>query len=342
MTFNRNIDELQKNAVMWWPKQLQKDAADISCIPLLLGTQENFIAILRLCKQSPTQVFEVIEAAKFPANLFLKHLTILADYGGETTKRLNSNFHSIFLKEDGVDYLHMDSFFNGKVFRYKFEALPVTGELSNSKLGIDGEKISKEQALDPIKKDMIMILLFGASAKNALGADLQKCEIANLLGKDDELDKYVRQKYIWVSRITGGATSNTQGQLAQAIVCKFLQDDLGGDYRVISNGAIKLKGYDKDSGMPFDVVIEKAGKLLGVEVSFQVTTNSVIERKGGQAQERQNLMHQSGHKIAYIIDGAGNFQRRSAVSTICRFSDCTVAYSEDEFRVLAKFIRENI
>lgn len=65
-----------------------------------------------------------------------------------------------------------------------------------------------------------------------------------------------------------------------------------------------------------------------------------LRRKSGQADSRQRLMHQNGHKIAYVLDGAGNFQRSSAVSTICLFSDCTVAYSEDEIAVLAEFIKE--
>jgi hypothetical protein len=94
--------------------------------------------------------------------------------------------------------------------------------------------------------------------------------------------------------------------------------------------------------MPFDIVVEKNHKKVGVEVSFQVTTNSVIERKAGQAESRLNLMHEDGHWIAYVMDGAGNFQRSSAVSTICNFSDCTVAYSEAEIAVLAKFIQEKL
>jgi len=43
--------------------------------------------------------------------------------------------------------------------------------------------------------------------------------------------------------------------------------------------------------MPFDVVVEKGNKKIGIEVSFQVTTNSTIERKAGQAADRMNLMH---------------------------------------------------
>jgi hypothetical protein len=94
--------------------------------------------------------------------------------------------------------------------------------------------------------------------------------------------------------------------------------------------------------MPFDIVVEREGKKIGIEVSFQVTTNSVIERKSGQAAARQNLMHRNGHFIAYVMDGAGNFQRSSAVGTICRHSDSTVAYSKTELGVLAQFILEKL
>lgn len=87
--------------------------------------------------------------------------------------------------------------------------------------------------------------------------------------------------------------------------------------------------------------IESSSRKYGIEISFQVTTNSTIERKAGQAADRQRLMHSDGYSIAYIIDGAGNFQRRSAVSEICSHSDCTVAYSQEEFRILANWIKES-
>lgn len=337
--FTKSIEDLEARAVLWWPESLKKETSDISVIPLLLDTQEGFISILRLCKSAPLQVFDLIEAAQFPANLFLKHLVVLADYGGETIQRLNSNFHTIF-EDLKARKPQMISLFRDQKFSYVFEALPVTGALTNKKLGIDGESIQTRQPLDPLKKDLIMILLYVAFAENAVGADLEKCEISSLLGNDDALDTYIRQKYIWVSRITSGATANTQGQFAQTMVLHFLQAHLDDSYKIIGNGTIKLRDYDKASGMPFDLVIERNDKCVGVEVSFQVTTNSTIERKGGLAQDRQKMLHAEGHKIAYVIDGAGNFNRRSAVSTICKFSDCTVAYCDDEFKVLVEFIKD--
>jgi hypothetical protein len=187
-----------------------------------------------------------------------------------------------------------------------------------------------------------MILMHGATADVAHLAALEKCEIGMLLGDADAIDKYVREKYIHVSRITTGASANGLGQIAQTYVLNTLRGMLKKEYKIKRNGSIVLAGYDKGGGMPFDIVVEKNHKKVGVEVSFQVTTNSVIERKAGQAESRLNLMHEDGHWIAYVMDGAGNFQRSSAVSTICNFSDCTVAYSEAEIAVLAKFIQEKL
>lgn len=180
--------------------------------------------------------------------------------------------------------------------------------------------------------------MFGSTSTVSEEAGLSACEIGTLLGKGEVLDDYVKQRYINVSRITGGATANSLGQLAQKEVANYLTKSLGEAFTVSSNGTINLSGYDKDRGMPFDIVVAKGNKIVGIEISFQVTTNSTIERKAGQAADRMNLMHSNGHKIAYVLDGAGNFQRKSAISTICKNSDCTVAYSEEEFQILSNWL----
>ena len=91
MNYRKNIDDLQRQAVMWWPNSLKEKASSISVIPILLESQEEFISILKLSKKSPHHIFDVVKASEFPANLFLKHLSVLADYGGETIQRLNKN-----------------------------------------------------------------------------------------------------------------------------------------------------------------------------------------------------------------------------------------------------------
>lgn len=338
MNFRRTLTELESKAVKWWPKALEAEVASQSAIQLLLATQDKFLSILKLSGNSPEQVFAVLAASGMPANLFLKHLVTLADYGGEAIQRLGREFTSIFPQNTAGQH-YFEYFRNGTCHCHTFAALPIKG-LGNNKLRLDGVAIANPVNLTPLYRDMIMTLLYAATSEQAHLAALEKCELGMLLGDDAALDKYVREKYIHVSRITTGANTNTLGQIAQRYVADLLRHHLPEHYSITRNGKIPLRGYEKPDGMPFDVVISLNSKSVGVEVSFQVTTNSVIERKSGQADARQQLMHQNGHKIAYVLDGAGNFQRSSAVGTICQFSDCTVAYSEAEIAVLANFIRE--
>lgn len=337
MNYKRNIDELEKKAVLWWPQNLSEIDSKISVIPTLLMTQEEFLTILTLSNKDPFQVISVLKAAKFPINLFIKHLCVLADYGGEPLQRLGRSFEDIFPKIKGKRTLEFT--WEGKLYTYVFKALPVNG-LGNKKLKIDGEGLSKKiLKLEDLHEDIIMLLIHGAASSANTEAGLENCEIGSLLGKADILNNYVKQRYILVSRITGGATANSLGQLAQKEVIEFLQQNLGKNYSVSSNKTVQLKGYNKNSGMPFDIVIEKGGKIIGIELSFQVTTNSTIERKAGQATDRMKLMNKNGYHIAYILDGAGNFQRRSAISTICKNSECTVAFTQNEFQILCNWIK---
>jgi len=339
MKFNRNISALEKNAILWWPEHLNQANAAISVIPKLLQTQDDFLKIISLSKKNPYQVFDLLDASEFPANLFLKHLCVLADYGGEPIQRLGRAFSSIF--QSGKNKHSISFSWNSNNYTYDFKCLPISG-LGNKKLFIDGEGLIEIKQLSDLYKDMIILLMFGSTSTVNEEAGLVACEIGTLLGKTEILEKYIKERYINVSRITGGATANSLGQLAQQEIVKHLAQSLGGNYRVISNGYIALDGYEKESGMPFDIVVEKGTKKVGIEVSFQVTTNSTIERKAGQAADRMNLMHSNGYKIAYVLDGAGNFQRVSAISTICTNSDCTVAYSNQEFDILCSWIGESL
>lgn len=335
--YNRNIDELKSHAALWWPEDLKTKNALANVLPLLLKTQDDFLNLLSLSKKEPFQLFDLLKAAKFPANLFLKHLVVLSDYGGEPIQRLGRSFEKIFPKSRKGKY-YFEFIWKNNTHKYEFETLPIKG-LNNKKLFIDGDNLSTEHELDGLLKDMIVILLFASTSEQADQAALDSCEIGSLLGNEAELNEFVKQRYIIVSRITGGATANSLGQLAQTEIVNYLNESLGDKYEIVRNGYIELDGYDKKGGMPFDIVVTHKTKAVGIEVSFQVTTNSTIERKSGQAADRHTLMSKAGHKIAYVIDGAGNFQRSSAISTICDNSDCTVAYTTAEFKVLSNWIK---
>jgi len=338
--YNRNINELKKQATLWWPEELKKKNALANVLPLLLKTQDDFLSLLNLSKKDPFQLFKLIETAKYPGNLFLKHLAVLSDYGGEPIQRLGRSFADIFPKDKKGNF-YFEFIWQIKKYKYVFEELPKKG-LNNKKLDIDGDSLSTERELDGLIRDMIAILLFASTSDISDQAGLESCEIGTLLGNESELKNFVKQRYITVSRIIGGATANSLGQLAQTEIVDFLQADLGKDFKVVRNGHLNLKGYKNKGGMPFDIVVSKNKKAVGIEVSFQVTTNSTIERKAGQAADRYNLMHKDGYKIAYVLDGAGNFQRSSALTNICNNSDCTIAYTATEFKVLANWIKSEL
>ncbi len=337
--FAKTIEELEAKAIMWWPSHLSALEEKSSIIPLLLRSQERFLSLLCLIDGDTEKIFSVIRAAKFPSNLFVKHLIVLSDFGGEQLQRLNRQFSSVFSKKDGKYFFEYA--WEGKKYEYAFKKLPLRRTLNNAVLSADGKGLLVDDLLDETQEDVIAILLFGSACLDETAAEtLSKCEVGSLLGRKVELEKYTKEKYIWVSRITGGAQANALGQVAQTFVVESLRAKLGRGYSVQRNGSISVGGNQKD--IPFDVVVTKGRKAVGVEVTFQVTTNSTIERKSGQAKARFDLMHGLGHRIAYVVDGAGNFQRKSAISNICKYSDCTVAYSESEFDTLAEFIKDSL
>lgn len=336
--YQRTVPELRKLASMFWPSELSEEAAKLSVIPVLLETQDEFIAILSVPVPDLRNLFQVINASSFSGNLFLKHSVILADFGGEQLQRVNSNFEMLF-PSGKMEYL-----WNGESRTYSFRELPVAN-LTNSRLGISSKRLLKDRTLDKLLQDVVAILIFGSACKNEITAEvLNKCEIGNYLGQPKELERFIKQRYIWVSRITMGSRSNNLGQLAQQFVLEYLLKNLGVEGAAFhSNGNIPgITHTDEQTNRPtsFDIVVSKGGKYVAIEVSFQVTTNSVIERKAGQAQARYNQVEDAGYKIAYVLDGAGNFQRETALTTICSYSHCTVAFSRAELNVLCDFIRD--
>ena len=336
---NKDINQLEETAIKWWPAEIQDLAKQISIIPKLLATHDRFISILKLSDPNePKSIFDVIRASNFPANVFVKHLSILTDFGGELLKRLSNTYEDIFFRNDNGK-LYFKYELNGQEKIYLFKNQTFKG-LSNNKLKIDGDSFSKDHALNDLYEDIIMIFIYGAFSGNDV---FLECDIAGKMSNADALDSYLKQRYIFVSKITSGAKSNSNGQLLQKLIQKQLQEKLGNDFDVKSNGKIALKDQE-EKYLNFDIVVNKKGidSAIGIEISFQVTTNSVIERKAVSAQRRLNMMHSEGHYVGYIIDGAGNFERRSAIGIICSYSDCTVNCSQSDLLQLSSWIRNTL
>lgn len=340
--YQRTVEELEKVASKFWPDELSALEANLSVIPLLLKTQEQFLNIIGIETHNLEGLFTILESASLPANLFLKHLVILADFGGEMLQRVGREF--TFLFPDG----ELRYRWRGEQRSYVFKALPHT-KLNNKTLGIDGKQLLASRPLSDLQRDTAAILLFGSSIDQpslGIASALSRCEIGEYLGKPDELSTFVKQRYIWVSRITSGAKTNNLGHIAQRFVVEYLSDKLNGT-GIDVHASGKLPGVthtDEDTGRltSFDLVATNGTNYIAIEVSFQVTTNSVIERKAGQARARYEQAVKAGHKIAYVLDGSGNFQRQTALRVICAHSHCTVAFSRPELDMLAQFLKEEL
>lgn len=343
MDYKRGVDELKKNAVIWWPNDLDANGQETAVKPRLLESRSKFVSLLKLAGKSPYDIFDIIETTGFSGNLFLKHLAVITDIGGEGLQRIGEDFRNLFPLREGQARSTMKFIWHEEIYEYEFQGLPLTsGKLTNKTLHLDGAGMQDDRAFTAVDRDVAILLLHGASnldSQTVEKSDFFKCTIGSILGMDREIDEYVSERYIWVSRITGGATANLLGQLAQNRAFEYLKKHLEPEFEVKKNGTLNIQGQTVTSDI---LICLKNGLCVGVEVSFQVTTNSTIERKGNEAENRMRLMHGANHAVAYIIDGAGMFQRKSAVRKLCENSDCTVAFSEIELSVLCAFVRERL
>lgn len=336
---NDSFKALEQGACLYWPEEIEKKASEISALSPLIETQDIFLSVLKTADKTPTAWEQVVlTSEKLSPNLFLKHLMVLTDIGGERLQRFKKDMSTIFPSDD------FDYEWKGKIYKHKFLV---------NKRGWTNRNLYVEKSILLISRtdfslemrDVAMLLMWGSSIINNLklpGELMDKCIIGTMLGCPEELDLFVKQRYIAVSRIIGGSTANDLGHIFESYVIKKLQILLP-PYFSIQGHFIQEVTHNDNNLTTFDLVVRNTVTevCVGIELSFQVTTNSVIERKGGLAKSRRDLMHAKGHKLAYVIDGSGNFQRKNAIRNILNFSDCTVNFSEIGLTTLAKFIESS-
>ncbi len=335
--YNRSLTELKSNAVFHWPEEILLAAGDVSVLPLLLKTQDSFISILKVADRDPLAWKVALKQSRtISGPLFLKHLMVLTDLGGEALNKLPPLAKYC---PNGI----LSFSWEGKPFEHRFTDIHEKCALANSSLRVDSKKLLAGGEFTTKMLDVAMLLLFGSSATNdSLPSEVKdRCIVGSLIGHPDELDRFAKENYIRVSRQVGGATANALGQFAQDYVVKHLKASLPPGWSILRDSRLSGVSHTSDAKETnFDVVAKSPkGQQFGIEVSFQVTTNSVIERKARESESLMASVHIAGHKICYVIDGAGNINiRQNAVGILCRHSDCTVAMSVEEIKHLAEYM----
>jgi hypothetical protein len=336
------VKELESDACSYWPTALAQEVAQTSVLIPLLETQDVFLSVLKCANKEPFAWRDALRLSKdLSPNLFLKHLMVLTDVGGERLQRFGRDFDKIFPEKKLV---------------FQFGEKQAVHHFSPSKKRVwknkelHVEKSLLLESLDDFTQDMLdvcTLLIWGACAIDPSRIPdeiLEKCVIGNLIGRPKELDDYVRQRYLHVSRQSGGSTANDLGYACEAYVKKKLKEHLSRNYSLDGHTMPNVSQTDDGRLTKFDLVVVnvRTKRCIGIEISFQVTTNSVIERKSQNANNRQTLAHAHGHKVAYIIDGSGNFERKSAIEKIIQYSDCTVNFSDAGLARLARYIKLKI
>lgn len=333
------FQQLESSACLYWPKALAVMAAEISAISPLIETQDDFLSILKISTKNPTSFLEAVKLCdRMTPNLFLKHLMVLSDVGGERLQRYSKDLEKIF-----PDKL-MEYNFGSEVHSYQFKSSRAwtTKNLNVEKTHL----LHSVPAFTDEMRDVCMLILWGGNtiSNTNLPTEIENnCVIGNLIGKKEELERFVKERYIMVSRQTGGSTANDLGHICEQFIKEKLISLINDDISLDGHNIEGITHNDKDL-TTFDLVAKnkKTKKCVGIEISFQVTTNSTIERKAGLAKSRKELLNIKGHKVAYVIDGSGNFQRSNAIKTIINHSDITVNFSDNGICSLATFISETL
>lgn len=336
--YKRTLTELREKATLYWSQELLEQAGEASILPLLLKTQDKFISVLTLADDAPDAWKKFVDLSEdIKGNIFLKHLMVLSDLGGEALNKYPP--FSKFFQSGLMEYIWQE-----KTYTYSFKVISEKVSLTNSSLLVDGKNLLKGQKLNEKMEDIIMLLLHGSSStNNDFPEDIkEKCLIGSLLGDSEQLKKFIKQNYIRVSRQIGGANAAQLGKITENVVFNILKRELP-NWTLKRGGKIPgVSHTDDERETSFDIVaLSPEGKYFAIEISFQFTTNGTIERKAREAKDRATVLHQLGHFICYVIDGAGNINiRENAVKIICRYSDCTVAFSEAEILILSQFLKE--
>ena len=73
-TYTRTLSQLKEKAVLFLPPSLLEQADDVSVLPLLFKTQDEFLSILTLSDFLPDDWKKLIDISEeIQANIFLKH-----------------------------------------------------------------------------------------------------------------------------------------------------------------------------------------------------------------------------------------------------------------------------
>ena len=153
------------------------------------------------------------------------------------------------------------------------------------------------------------------------------------MGDCAALERFVKGRYIWASRMTGNTTPSRMKLVCRDYLGNMLVNEFP-DWQILPDSSLPA-----DSNVPFDIVATSpSGRAFAIEVIFCYATERTLEQKAKLADVHAALAHKAGHRIVHVIANPRDIKRISALSAICRNSDCTVAFTPKDLNGLVEFL----
>ena len=280
-------------------------------LALLQNSYEEFINIISSTKRD--KLVEKLMSMNVPRAVLMKHIMIFLDTSAETLDRCAMyicimKYEQLTLPEEVIKFNVLGEKFNRG--------------LSNANIG---------KANDNLVRDLINILVFASeSLEFGQFESFKKCNLAKLAGDNDKITKHLFFLPLNSSTQIKQLRAVDFGHQLELYIKKALNpliDELG---------VTKTSRYNDQS---FDLVLKKGNRYVIIEIAFQETTNSTLERKGKQAKNGlYESINKNGDKLIYVIDGAGYFKRKRALEDLITYSHLACNVSESGLAKLRHFL----
>lgn len=308
------MNDLKRTGKWFWSDEFIEDYKS----PLIDDLEFYYSKILNVIKNSTkfNLVTNLVEM-EIPTEILLKNLMIILDTSAETLDRI-----AMYLNYKGIDHLTID---NQVIKMKKFG--------KDKKISLSNKNIAN--ADNALKHDIISILSFGySSVEIGRFSSIKFCKLSKFANNPDLLDQHLRYLPLNSSSQIKQLRAVNFGQQLEKLVLKKIasvQEKLG----------FELSLDRRYFGQQFDLVLEKSDKFVVIEIAFQETTNSTLERKGKQA---KNGLYESinakGNKLIYIVDGAGYFKRIRALENLIEYSHFITNVSDEGLEDLIIFLED--
>lgn len=325
--------QLRNCALLYWPPAIRAEVASQSFLDTMVATYPLFRQIMHESENFDsllTKLRHLSLANELPMNIFLRHCMLFSDLGWEAIQKWFG---------DAYD----DLFPNGSLVTD--DSQYTVPKISKGAVRISSADITSaysrpltETQLTQIES-LVSVLFFGSDANSQA---LERCTLSVYLSDDGTLfDADSQVKYLHVSRQTGGAAAAIGGSLLETrIAIEPIVQLLSAEFTNLDFNTCRDYEFAPGQQLTSDQWFfnEQNNRAVALEVSFQETTNSTIERKRKDAQNRQRLFPDNVRSV-FVLDGVGTIDhRQNAVRDIIQYSDMVVSARPDQVELLARYI----